>query len=470
MGETDRTLMTTDRTKRLADLDRSHLWHPFTQMEQWVSDEPLIIEAADGFELIDTEGNRYLDGVSSLWVSVHGHRVPEIDAAIKEQLDKVAHSTLLGLGGTPAIELAAKLASLAPPGLEKVFYCEAGASAVEVALKMAFGYWQHRGVTSKRTFVCFDEAYHGDTIGAVSVGGIDLFHEAYRPLLFDAVRVPSPVVEGSIEALEDALSTRADEICAVIIEPLVQAAAGILVAPPGYLRKVRELCDRFGVLLICDEVAVGVGRTGTFFACEQEDVAPDILVVGKGLSGGYLPVAATITTNDVFDAFLAPYDAFKTFFHGHTYTGNALACAASLANLALMEERDTVAGVREREAVLAKLLAPLESHPHVVDVRQRGTMVGIELARAQGVPYEPAERVGHRVVLEARKRGVIIRPLADVIVLMPPLAIPMDDLERLVRVTSDAIDAATGDARSAAPSEGGATGDARSAAPSEGGR
>jgi len=439
--------MTDDRTKRLADLDRSHLWHPFTQMEQWLDDEPLIIEAADGFELIDTVGNRYLDGVSSLWVSVHGHRVPEIDAAIAAQLGKVAHSTLLGLGSTPAIELAAKLASLAPPGLEKVFYCEAGASAVEVALKMAFGYWQHRGQepgeATRRTFVCFDEAYHGDTIGAVSVGGIDLFHEAYRPLLFDTVRVPSPAVEGSIEALEDALSARSDEICAVIIEPLVQAAAGILVAPPGYLRKVRELCDRYGVLLICDEVAVGVGRTGTFFACEQEDVSPDILVVGKGLSGGYLPIAATITTNDVFDAFLGPYDAFKTFFHGHTYTGNALACAASLANLRLMDERGTVAGVREREAVLAKLLAPLESHPHVVDIRQRGTMVGIELARADGAPYEPAERVGHRVIGEARKRGVIIRPLGDVIVLMPPLAMPIDDLERLVAVTRESIDAVT---------------------------
>jgi adenosylmethionine-8-amino-7-oxononanoate aminotransferase len=442
MRETDRAV-TTDRTRHLADLDRSHLWHPFTQMQGWLDEEPLIIESADGFELIDTDGNRYLDGTSSLWVSVHGHRVSEIDDAIREQLGRVAHTTLLGLGSTPAIELAARLAALAPRGLEKVFYCEAGASAVEVALKMAFGYWKHKGVNGKATFLCFDEAYHGDTIGAVSVGGIDLFHEAYRPLLFDTVRVPSPAVEGSIEAFEATLDERADEICAVIVEPLVQAAAGILVAPPGYLRRVRELCDRHDVLLICDEVAVGIGRTGTFFASEQEDVSPDILVVGKGLSGGYLPIAATITTDAIFDAFLAPYDEFKTFFHGHTYTGNALACAASLANLDLMEERDTVAGVREREAILAKLLEPLRDHPHVADIRQRGTMVGIELERSSGVAYEPSERIGHRVIMAARERGVIIRPLGDVVVLMPPLAIPIADLERLVDVTSASIDAVT---------------------------
>lgn len=412
-------------------------------MEEWVSYDPLIIEAAEGFELVDTDGNRYLDGVSSLWVSVHGHRVPEIDAAIRAQLDKVAHSTLLGLGGTPSIELAARLASLAPPGLEKVFFSEAGACAVEVAIKMAFGYWQHRGMPEKRTFIALDNAYHGDTIGAVSVGGMELFHDAYRPLLFDTIRVPSPHENGSIEALERALREHAHEVCALIVEPLVQAAAGMLVAPPGYLRRARELCEWYGVLLICDEVAVGVGRTGTFFASEQEDVCPDILVVGKGLSGGYLPIAATITTNEVFDAFLGPYDAFKTFFHGHTYTGNALACAASLANLDLMEERDTLVGVREREAVAAKLLAPLSDHPHVAEVRQRGLMIGIELERAKGEPYETAERIGHRVILEARKQGVIIRPLGDVIVLMPPLAIPLDDLERLVEVTSASIDAVT---------------------------
>jgi adenosylmethionine---8-amino-7-oxononanoate aminotransferase len=430
--------VTSEDTRRLIDLDHAHVWHPFTQMEGWLDDEPLVIEAADGFELIDTEGRRYLDGVSSLWVSVHGHRVPEIDDAIRAQLDRVAHSTLLGLGGVPSIELATRLAQLAPSGIEKVFFSEAGASAVEVALKMAFGYWRHRGVETKRTFVCLDEAYHGDTLGAVSVGGIDMFHEAYRPLLFDTFRVPSPSVDGSIEALEGVLEEHADEICALIVEPLVQAAAGILVAQPGWLRRARELCDRHDVLLICDEVATGVGRTGTFFACEQEDVSPDILVCGKGLSGGYLPVAATLTTQKIFDAFLAPYEAFHTFFHGHTYTGNALACAAALANLDLMESSKTLDGVREREALVAKRLEPLADHPHVEEVRQRGLMIGIELGA-----YAPSERVGHRVILEARKHGVLIRPLGDVIVLMPPLAIPIADLERLVDVTTAAIDVVT---------------------------
>jgi adenosylmethionine---8-amino-7-oxononanoate aminotransferase len=337
------------------------------------------------------------------------------------------------------------LVELAPNGLQKVFFSEAGACAVEVALKMAFGFWQHRGVGTKRTFLCFDEAYHGDTLGAVSVGGMDLFHDAYRPLLFDVIRAPSPYHAEDAVALERILAERSDEICAVVIEPLVQAAAGILTAPPGYLRRLRELCDKHDVLLICDEVATGVGRTGTFFACEQEDVIPDILVCGKGLSGGYLPIAATITTQRVFDAFLAPYDEFKTFFHGHTYTGNALACAASIANLDLMRERDTVAGVREREAVLAKLLAPLEAHPHVAEIRQRGMMVGIELVadRSSREPYASADRIGHLVIMHARSQGVIIRPLGDVIVLMPPLALPIADLERLVAVTREAIDHVT---------------------------
>ena len=439
--------MTSEHTRRLADLDRAHVWHPFTQMQDWLDDDPLVVESAEGFELIDSEGNRYLDGVSSLWVSVHGHRVPEIDQAVRDQLDRVAHSTLLGLGGTPSIELAARLVDLAPRGIERVFFSEAGAAAVEVALKMAFGYWQHKGVTSKRTFLALDEAYHGDTLGAVSVGGMELFHAAYRPLLFDVYRAPSPYYsdEESIAAVERILEQHADEICAFILEPLVQAAAGMLTAPPGYLRKVREVCDRYDVLLICDEVATGVGRTGTFFACEQEDVSPDILVAGKGLSGGYLPVAATMTTGAVFDAFLAPYEDFHTFFHGHTYTGNALACAAALANLDLMAERDTAAGVREREAVLAKLLEPLGSHAHVAEIRQRGMMIGIELVRERSpkTPFDPSERIGHRVILEARRKGVVIRPLGDVIVLMPPLAMSIEDLERLVSVTSDAIDAVT---------------------------
>lgn len=442
------------RADDLARLDRAHVWHPFTQMKGWLASEPLIVERGEGCELIDVEGRRYLDGVSSLWVTVHGHRVPEIDRAIRGQLDRIAHSTLLGLANVPSIELAAELVRLAPPGLEKVFYSGDGASAVEVALKMAFGYWRNRGSERKRTFLSFENAYHGDTLGAVSVGGIDLFHAAFRPLLFPVHRAPSPFCYrcplgltypscaiACLDPLEEVLAARHEEVCAVVLEPIVQAAAGIITAPPGHLRRVREICDRHGVLLVLDEVATGVGRTGTFFACEQEGVAPDILVLGKGLTGGYLPLAATLTTREVFDAFLGEPEESRTFFHGHTYTGNPLACAAALANLDLMKERDTLRGVREREAVLARALEPLRDHPHVGEVRQRGLMVGIELVqdRESREPYPPAERMGWRACAAAREEGAVIRPLGDVVVLMPPLAIPLSDLERLAEVAVRSI-------------------------------
>jgi len=445
--------------EQLAVLDKAHVWHPFTQMQGWLASEPLIVERAEGCWLVDTEGRRYLDGVSSLWVNVHGHRVPEIDEAITEQLGRVAHSTLLGLAGVPSIELAAELVALAPPGLDKVFYCEAGASAVEVALKMAFGYWHHRGAESRTMFLSLDNGYHGDTLGALAVGGIDLFHGAYRPLLFPAYRAPSPYCYrcplglaypscgiACLEPMAEVLAGHADEICAVILEPLVQAAGGMITAPPGYLRRVRELCDAHDVLLIVDEVATGVGRTGTFFACEQEGVTPDILVAGKGLTGGYLPLAATLTTQAIFDAFLGEPAAGRTFFHGHTYTGNPLACAAALANLDLMDKRDTLAGVRERGDILAGELAPLVGHPHVGDIRRRGLMVGIELVadKPSRAPYDAGDTMGARVAAAAREAGAVIRPLGDVVVLMPPLAIPIPELRRLASITRDAIDAVTG--------------------------
>ncbi len=442
-------------TERLIRLDRAHVWHPFTQMKGWQAAEPLVIERGEGCRLIDTEGRSYLDGVSSLWVNVHGHRVAEIDQALRSQLDRIAHSTLLGLGGVASIELAAALVEVAPPGLEKVFYSEAGACAVEIALKMAFGYWQHRGVATKRTFVCLENAYHGDTLGAMSVGGIELFRAAFDPLLFSSFRVPSPYCYrcplsksyptcdiACLGTMEEILSERHEEVCAVVLEPLVQAAAGMITAPPGYLRRVRELCDAYDVLLILDEVATGVGRTGTFFACEQEGVCPDLLVAGKGLTGGYLPLAVTLATRRIFDAFLGDYEEFKTFFHGHTYTGNPLACAAALANLDLMEKGATLAGVREREVILARALEPLAAHPHVGQVRQRGLMVGIELVadRATKAPYPPRERMGWKVAERAREGGVLIRPLGDVVVLMPPLAIPLSDLATLADVVTRAIE------------------------------
>ncbi len=440
-------------------MDKAHVWHPFTQMQGWLASEPLIVERAEGCWLVDIEGRRYLDGVSSLWVNVHGHRVPEIDEAIAEQLGRVAHSTLLGLASVPSIELAAELVALAPPGLDKVFYCEAGASAVEVALKMAFGYWHHRGAERRTTFLSLDNGYHGDTLGAVAVGGIDLFHGAYRPLLFRTERAPSPYCYrcplglaypscaiACLEPMAEILAAHAGEICAVILEPLVQAAGGMIAAPPGYLRRVRELCDAHDVLLIVDEVATGVGRTGTFFACEQEGVTPDILVAGKGLTGGYLPLAVTMTTQTIFDAFLGEPAAGRTFFHGHTYTGNPLACAAALANLDLMGKRHTLEGVRERGEVLAEELALLAGHPHVGDIRRRGLMVGIELVadRPSRAPYDAGETMGARVAAAAREAGAVIRPLGDVVVLMPPLAIPIPELRRLASITRDAIGAVTG--------------------------
>ncbi|HEY1355076.1 MAG TPA: adenosylmethionine--8-amino-7-oxononanoate transaminase [Solirubrobacterales bacterium] len=418
-----------------SQLDRDHLWHPFTQQQGWCEEEPLAIARAKGWQLIDTGGRHYIDGVSSLWCNVHGHRHPEIDQAVRDQLDRVAHSTLLGLTHPGAAELAAKLVEIAPPGLSRVFYSDSGSTATEIALKMAFQFQQQRGGqhTRRTSFVHLRDAYHGDTIGSVSVGGIDLFHATYRPLLFDA----HAVEPGDAADLERALAANEEEIAAVIVEPLVQGAAGMIVHPPGYLRAVRELCDRFGVLLICDEVATGFGRTGTMFACEQEGVSPDLLCVAKGLTGGYLPLAATLTTERIYEGFLGTPEEQRTFFHGHTYTGNPLACAAALANLETFERERTLARLQPKIRLLDELLADLAGLPGVVEVRSRGMMVGIDLGA-----HDPTRRIGHRVTLEARRRGAIIRPLGDVVVLMPPLSISEGDLRRLVEITSEAIAAA----------------------------
>jgi adenosylmethionine-8-amino-7-oxononanoate aminotransferase len=418
-----------------AQLDHRHLWHPFTQQQDWVEEDPLMIEGAEGSELIDAEGKRYLDGVSSLWCNVHGHRHPLIDRAVKDQLDRVAHSTMLGLSHPRAAELAARLVAVAPPGLNRVFYSDSGSTAVEVALKMAFQYWQHRGGQHVRrsSFICLRDAYHGDTVGSVSVGGIDLFHSAFRPLLFEAHQAEP----GDIDEMARLLARHEEELAAVVIEPLVQGAAGILTHPPGYLRAVRELTERHGVLLICDEVATGFGRTGTMFACERERVAPDLLCVAKGLSGGYMPLAATLATESIYDAFLADHAEFKTFFHGHTYTGNPLACAAALASLEVFRRERTLVRLQPKIRLLAEMLADVELMPEVREVRRCGLMVGIDLGE-----HDPSLRMGHRVTLEARKRGVIVRPLEDVVVLMPPLSISLADLRRLVEVTAVSIAAA----------------------------
>jgi len=417
--------------RELSDLDRSVLWHPFTQQQGWMDEEFPVIECADDTTLYDTEGNAYIDGISSLWCTVHGHRHPAIDMSIKDQIDRVAHTTMLGLTHAPAIRLAQRLVDLAPEGLRRVFYSDNGSTACEVALKMAYQWWHQRGEWWRSGFVCLRDSYHGDTIGSVSLGGIELFHSLYRPLLFDAWHA-EPGNPAHMRAL---LEEHGDRVAAVIVEPLVQGAGGIHVHPEGYLRTVRELCDEFGVFLICDEVATGFGRTGRMFACEHEGVSPDFMCVAKGLTGGYLPLAATLTTERVYEGFLGAFEQFRTFFHGHTYTGNPLACAAALATLAVFEQERTLERLQPKiellGALLAEHIAPLGA---VAEVRRRGFMVGIQLAE-----FPVSARMGHRVTLEARARGAIVRPLGDTVVLMPPLSIDPAELRRLVEITAAAI-------------------------------
>jgi len=422
-----------------AQLDREFVWHPFTQQQGWSEEEPLMIERGEGSYLFDTEGRRYLDGTAALWCNVHGHRHPRIDAAVREQLDRVAHTTMLGLSHPGATELAARLVEIAPAGLSRVFYSDSGSTAAEIALKIAFQYQQQRGgAHARRTrFVRLREAYHGDTIGSVSVGGIDLFHSTYRPLLFE-----THVVEpGDAGDLERVLSEQGREIAGVIVEPLVQGAAGILLQPEGYLHAVRELCDRFGVLLICDEVATGFGRTGTMFACEQEGVAPDLMCLAKGITGGYLPLAATLAREEIYEGFLGAHEEFRTFFHGHTYTGNPLACAAALASLEVFEEERTLERLQPKIALLNELLAAVETMPEVAEVRQQAFMVGIDLG-----DHDDALRMGHRVTVEARRRGAFIRPLGNTVVVMPPLSISEDELRELVGIARESIPAAVASA------------------------
>ncbi len=418
-----------------AQLDREYVWHPFTQQQGWSEEEPLVVERGEGSYLFDTEGRRYLDGTAALWCNVHGHRHPAIDAAVRAQLDRVAHTTMLGLSHPGATELAARLVEIAPGELSRVFYSDSGSTAAEIALKIAFQYQQQRGgEEARRTkFVRLREAYHGDTIGSVSVGGIDLFHSTYRPLLFET-HLAEP---GDAADLERVLAAHGPEVAGVIIEPLVQGAAGIRLQPPGYLRAARELCDRHGALLICDEVATGFGRTGTMFACEQEGVAPDLMCLAKGITGGYLPLAATLATEEIYEGFLGAYEEFKTFFHGHTYTGNPLACAAALASLDVFERERTIERLQPKIALLEDLLAGVAALPGVAEVRQKGFMVGIDLGER-----DASLRMGHRVTVEARGRGAFIRPLGNTVVLMPPLSISEDELRELVAIAAASIEAA----------------------------
>lgn len=441
---------------RLADWDRTYLWHPFTQMQEWEEEEPLIIERGKGSYLIDTEGKKYLDGTSSIWVNLHGHRHPTLDRAIKAQLGKIAHSTFLGLSNPPAIRLARELIRIAPKGLTRVFYSDNGSTAVEVALKMAVQYWQQRHPKAgpKTSFLHLKQAYHGDTLGAVSVGNIELFHGRFKPLLFPTVEAEPPYCyrcplklhypacgTACLDPLEQVLKTRHRDLAGLIIEPLVQAAAGMILSPPGYLKRIRELCTQYNVLMIADEVATGFGRTGKMFACQHEHVTPDLLCISKGLTGGYMPLAATLTTEDIYNAFLGKYEDFKTFFHGHSYTGNQLGCAVALANLGVFRKEHTLATLRPKIAALTRFLRPLAQLDQVGDIRQRGFMVGIELVKdhATRAAYPLAARIGHRVAMEARRRGLILRPIGNVLVLMPPLAVTLKELQRMVSIIRQSI-------------------------------
>src|SRR3989338_8153000 len=444
---------------KLKRLDHTYVWHPFTQMQEWMGEESLIIERGEGHYLIDVQGKRYLDGVSSLWCNVHGHRKKELDDALKQQIDKIAHSTFLGLSHVPGIELAAKLIEIAPEGLKRVFYSDSGATAVEVALKIALQYWQLRGETNRTRFASLVEAYHGDTIGAMSVGYSETFHRFHHPLLFPALRLPPPHVyryfrgmsesdalKSAIREAEEQLSREKDSLVALIMEPLMQGAAGMWSQPVGYVKALSEICRKNRILFILDEVATGFGRTGKMFACDNEGVSPDILCLAKGITGGYLPLAATLTTEEIFSAFLGEYGEYKSFFHGHTYTGNPLGCAVALANLELFRKEKILEKMQPKIAYLKRRLEkeflPLA---HVGDVRQWGLMVGIELVEDKGArrSYAPERRIGYKVTLEARKRGVMIRPLGDIIILMPPLTMTDDELKTLLDVTLESIKAVT---------------------------
>lgn len=450
------------RAKQLERDDKQYVWHPFTQMKGYSEETPLIVERAKGSYLIDIEGRKYLDGVSSLWVNTHGHRKREIDQAIIRQVRQVSHSTLLGLSNVPAIKLAKKLAQIAPQGLTRVFFSDNGSTAVEVALKIAFQYWQQKTKPQKEKtrFISLKNAYHGDTLGAVSAGGIDLFHATYHPLLFKTYKAVSPYCYrcelkkrypgcglACLIQLEKVMERYHTKVAAMIIEPEVQGAGGMLMSPPGYLKGVRRLCNQYSILLIADEVAVGFGRTGRMFACEHEGVVPDIMAIAKGISGGYLPLAATLTTEEVYRAFLGEYQEFKTFFHGHTYTGNQLACTAALANLEIFKREKTITKLQPKISHLKNRLKPFVALPHVGEVRQKGFMVGIELVKDKEAkePYPLEEKIGIRVASEARKRGVVIRPLGNVIVIMPPLSISYQELNTLTKVIYESILEATGD-------------------------
>lgn len=447
-------------TAQLREWDRRHVWHPFTQMQDWERDDQIVIEKGEGCWLIDTDGNRYLDGVASMWTNVHGHCRPELNEALKAQVDRLEHSTLLGLASEQSIILAARLAGITPPGLDRFFYSDNGSTAMEVAVKMAYQYQSHHGRPERSRFITFRNSYHGDTLGAVSVGGIDIYHATFKPLMFETVQAPAPYCYRCelgcedrtscglkcLEALELIMREQAGSVAGLVMEPLLQGAGGMIVQPPGFLKGVRALCDRYDLLMIVDEVATGFGRTGRMFACQHEDVVPDIMAVSKGIAAGYLPIAATITNSKVYQAFLGEYSELKTFFHGHTFTGNPLACAVALKSLDLFESDRLLDALQPRISRLAERLNGFRGLSHVGDIRQCGLAAGIELVEdkesRRAYPWE--QKIGVQVCLEARKHGIFSRPLGNTVVIFPPLVISDGELEFLLDGLQQSILAVTG--------------------------
>ncbi|MCU0242101.1 MAG: adenosylmethionine--8-amino-7-oxononanoate transaminase [Vicinamibacteria bacterium] len=449
--------MATPTREDIRRWDIEHVWHPFTQMAEYEAAGPFVVVAAEGHDLIDDAGDRYFDATSALWCNLFGHRVPAIDAAIRDQLQRLAHTTLLGTTHPAAAILARRLIDIAPAPLRRVFYSDDGATAVESALKIAFQFFlmKHGAARAERaTYLSLDNGYHGDTLGAAAVGGVALFHQVFRPILLPALKAPAPYCYrcplklrpascnlACAQVAEEILAREHERLCAFLVEPGLQAAAGMLVLPKGYLARLARACKQYDVLLVLDEVATGFGRTGALFACEAEGVAPDLLCLAKGLTGGYLPIAATLATDDIYNVFLGKYEEYRHFFHGHTYTGNALGCAAAIATLDLLADGEMIRGVAPKAARLAELLAPLAAHARVGDIRRLGLMCGIELVqdRATKTPFEPHERIGYRVCLAMRRHRVFARPLGDVLVLMLPLSVKDEEIERVAAAVHAAI-------------------------------
>jgi adenosylmethionine-8-amino-7-oxononanoate aminotransferase len=440
--------------------DKEFVWHPFTQMLDWEKEDNIVIEKGDGIYLYDIHGNKYIDGVSSLWVNIHGHNNKELNDAIKEQIDKISHSTLLGLANVPSSVLAEKLIEIAPASLKKVFYSDSGSTSVEIAIKVAFQYFRQKGskYKNKKKFIAATSAYHGDTIGSVSIGGMELFHSIYKPLLFDTLRITYPYCYRCpfnlkypncelycANEAEKIIAYYADQAAAVVIEPMIQGAAGMITMPAGYMKKIEKVCRDNEVLLIIDEVATGFGRTGKMFACEHEDINPDVMCIAKGITGGYLPMAATLFSQEIYEGFLANFEDNRTFFHGHTYTGNQLAAAAAVKSLELFKKNNIISAIAPKIEHFSKLLMEFKKLNNVGEVRTIGLMAGIELVADKNTkePYPQKDKIGHKVILKAREKGVIIRPLGDIIVILPPLVIEKNEIDELLSVIYDSIKAVT---------------------------